>query len=491
MSAKDLEMTNEYGDTALSLAAISGVTKLAKLIVDKNRELVTRTGQSANGHFPVIVASLYGHKEMVHYLYDVTPIGELNGKDGATLLNCLITADMYDVASHLLEQNPQLGLTKDHYGDYTLGILAKKPSAFPSGCKLVYWKRWIYSIPDIYDKKLTHHEALKILRCICKEIFKLRESQLNDIGIDVIIHDAIQHGILEFIVEITKQDPSVIRRKKDSVIRRKKDSMIWRKCVKGRTIFALAIVLRQEIFFSLIHGLGIMKSIMACERDVFLNNFLHLAAKLSPPSQLERVSGAALQIQRELQWFKGVESLVQPKCKEEVNFANKTPSALFTEEHKELANEGERWMKNTAASSMVVGTLIAALMFSTAFIVPGGTNEKTGLPVFLYHNEYVIFIVANALSMFSSSTSMLIFLGILTARYAENDFFRSLPTKLIVGLSCLFLSIVTMMIAFGAAMIITLLERLTWATIPIIVLWVCASYPLLYFVYCSFPSSLR
>lgn len=101
MSAKDLEMTNEYGDTALSLAAISGVTKLAKLIVDKNRELVTRTDQSANGHIPVIVASLYGHKEMVHYLYDVTPIGELNGKDGATLLNCLITADMYGKCMHV------------------------------------------------------------------------------------------------------------------------------------------------------------------------------------------------------------------------------------------------------------------------------------------------------------------------------------------------------------------------------------------------------
>lgn len=150
MSANDLEMTNKWGDTALSLATIGGVTKLAKAIVDKNRKLVTRrNNRSADGHFPVIVASLYNQKEMVHYLYDVTPIDELsperNGKDGATLLNCLITADIYDVASHLLEQYPQLGLIEDHYGKYTLSILAKKPSAFPSGSKLVYWKKWIYS----------------------------------------------------------------------------------------------------------------------------------------------------------------------------------------------------------------------------------------------------------------------------------------------------------------------------------------------------------
>ncbi|KAI8536043.1 hypothetical protein RHMOL_Rhmol10G0225100 [Rhododendron molle] len=180
--------------------------------------------------------------------------------------------------------------------------------------------------------------------------------------------------------------------------------------------------------------------------------------------------------------------MVQPKCKEEVNVANKTPSALFTEEHEELANEGERWMKNTAASGMVVGTRIAALMFSTAFTVPGGANEKTGLLVFLNHNGFVIFIMANAIPMFSSSTSALIYVGILTARYGENDFFHSLPTKLIVGLSCLSLSIVTMMIAFGAAMIVTLHKRLTWATIPIIVLCVV---PVTLFCLLQFPLLLE
>ncbi|KAH7832908.1 hypothetical protein Vadar_001242 [Vaccinium darrowii] len=500
MSANDLEMTNDWGDTALSLVAIGGVTKLAKAIVDKNRKLVTRRNdRNADGHIPVIVASLYNQKEMVHYLYDVTPIDELsperNGKDGATLLNCLITADIFDVASHLLEQYPRLGLTEDHYGNYTLRILAKKPSAFPSGSKLVYWKKWIYSlvslvgelisghlkkfVPDIYNKKLTHHEAVKILKCICKEIVNLGESQLEAIGIDEIIHDVIEHGILEFIVEVIKCDHSVIWRK---------DSIIWRKYEKGRTIFSLAIALRQEKIFSLIHGLGITKNIMACERDIFLNNFLHLAAKLSPPPQLEHISGAALQMQRELQWFKEVESLVQPKCKEDVNYANKTPSALFTEEHKELAKEGERWMKNTAASGMVVGTLIAALMFTTAFTVPGGTNDQTGLPVFLNYDEFVVFILSNALSMFSSSTSVLMFLAILTTRYAEKDFLRSLPTKLIVGLSCLFLSIATMMIAFGAALFITLHKRLTWVTIPIIVL---AVIPVALFCILQFPLLLE
>ena len=140
----------------------------------------------------------------------------------------------------------------------------------------------------MYHRKLVHREALKILGCICKEIPKLSEFQLRDIGIDEMIHDSIKLGIFEFIDELIKCDPSII----------------WSKDSKGRTIFSNAIVLRQAKIFSLIHGFGTKKSIMAHRHDIFGNNYLHLAAKLSPPTQLEHVSGAALQMQKELQWFK-------------------------------------------------------------------------------------------------------------------------------------------------------------------------------------------
>ncbi|XP_058187369.1 uncharacterized protein LOC131304233 isoform X1 [Rhododendron vialii] len=541
MSVDDLEITNEFGSTALSLAAISGCTKLAKAIVNKNPKSVTiSSDQHIDGAIPVIVASLYNRKDMVHYLYKVTPIDELSperGHYGSTLLHCLISAEIYDVALELLEEYPKLGLTKDRFGKYTLRILAQKPSAFPSGTKLVFWRRWIYScinvhilphrtgplplssdeentrgvqqppyrrgniiskamslfgelvsgllknfVPDLYHRKLVHREALRILSCICKGIPKLSESQLSDIGIDEMIYDAVKHGILEFIVELIKCDPPII----------------WRKDSKGRTIFAHAIILRQEKIFSLIHGFGTRKNIMAHRHDIFGNNFLHLAAKLSPPGQLERVSGPALQMQRELQWFKEVENMVQPKCKEEVNENSKTPVTLFTEEHKELAKEGERWLKSTAASGMVVGTLIAAVMFTTAFTVPGGNDEKTGLPIFLKYEAFTVFVVSNALSMFAASTSVLMFLGILTARYAEKDFFRSLPMKVIMGLFCLFLSIVTMMVAFGSAIYMTLNDRLSWVDIPVIflalipiTLFCMLQFPLLiHIIHCTFVSTI-
>lgn len=181
-----------------------------------------------------------------------------------------------------------------------------------------------------------------------------------------------------------------------------------------------------------------------------------------------------------------VENIVQPKLKEDMNDNKKTPSMLFSDEHKALAREGERWMKNTAGSSMIVGTLISAVMFTTAFTIPGGNDNKTGLPVLLETQEkaFLIFMVSNALSMFTSSTSILMFLGILTARYAQEDFLKSLPTKLVFGLACLFFSIVTMMLSFGAAIYLMLNKQLAWVFYPIVVL---STVPVAFFTLLQFP----
>ncbi|XP_076940999.1 uncharacterized protein LOC143610391 [Bidens hawaiensis] len=302
----------------------------------------------------------------------------------------------------------------------------------------------------------------------------MKHSELETMEIDKAVHNAIKYGIVEFVEELLNYNPD----------------FIWRKDKRGRTIFSHAIILRQEKIFNLFYRLGTKKSIVASRHDIFQNNFLHLAAKLSPPAQLERVSGPALQMQRELQWYKEVESLVQPKYKDQANENHRKPGALFTQEHKELAKEGEKWMKNTAGSSMIVGTLIAAVMFTTAFTVPGGNDDTNGLPVMLNStgiinkHAFMIFMISNGLSLFTSSTSVLMFLGILTARYAEEDFLVSLPTKLIFGIACLFFSIVTMMISFAAAMFLMLHDTLSWVSIPLIIL---SSFPVVLFSALQFP----
>ena len=177
-----------------------------------------------------------------------------------------------------------------------------------------------------------------------------------------------------------------------------------------------------------------------------------------------------------------VESIVHPKVKEALNKDGLTPRELFTMNHKDMMQAGEQWMKGTATSCTVVAALIVTIMFATAFTVPGGNNQDTGLPVFLRKDLFMVFIISDALSLFSSSTSVLMFLGILTSRYAEEDFLKSLPTKMIIGLSTLFFSIATMMISFSAALLIMLHGR-SWVVKPIICL---AGVPITLFILMQF-----
>ncbi len=131
------------------------------------------------------------------------------------------------------------------------------------------------------------------------------------------------------------------------------------------------------------------------------------------------------------------------------NSDNQRPKDLFTEKHKDLLKEGENWMRSTATSCMLVATLIATLVFAAVFTLRGGNNESA--PTFLNKKWFLIFMISDAVALFSSSASIMMFLSILTSRYAENDFLISLPARLMLGLSALFISIATMVLAYGAA----------------------------------------
>ncbi|XP_059441711.1 ankyrin repeat-containing protein NPR4-like [Corylus avellana] len=249
-----------------------------------------------------------------------------------------------------------------------------------------------------------------------------------------------------------------------------------------RSIFQSAVLHRQAKIFSLIYRLH-GRNVMVYDGDDSYHNILHMAGMSADSTQLNRVPGAALQMQRELQWFKEVESIVFPKVTEALNKDKLKPRELFTKNHKNLMKEGEQWMKDTATSCTVVGALIATIMFAAAFTVPGGNDQNTGFPIFLNENVFMLFIVSDSLSLFSSATSVLMFLGILTTRYAEEDFLKSLPTKMIIGLSTLFFSIVSMMIAFCAALLL-MLRGQSWFVIPVICL---ASVPVTLFALMQFP----
>jgi ankyrin repeat protein len=90
------------------------------------------------------------------------------------------------------------------------------------------------------------------------------------------------------------------------ILARSCPDLIWQQDENKMSIFHIAILYRHESVFNLIHEIGSGKDSLASYITLETGeNMLHLAAKLSPSNQLNiNVSGAALQMQRELLWFK-------------------------------------------------------------------------------------------------------------------------------------------------------------------------------------------
>jgi hypothetical protein len=164
------------------------------------------------------------------------------------------------------------------------------------------------------------------------------------------------------------------------------------------------------------------------------------------------------------------------------NEEGKTPEEMFTETHKVLLKSGEKWMKDTANYCMLVATLITTVIFAAAFTVPGGNNQKTDIPIFSRKTLLEVFFISDAIALCSSSTSIVIFLSILTSRYTEVDFLQSLPSKLVFGLVTLFISMVGMMVAFITTWFLVYTSASASARISAAVVITSASIPITLFV---------
>nr|GMC53956.1 ankyrin repeat-containing protein ITN1-like [Ipomoea batatas] len=455
MPSDALRMTNRFHETALHFAAKFGNVEAAKLLVSRDPDLPSIWNDS--NCLPLHSAALFGHKEMVIYLLTVTGDhvrpSPFDDKPGITLMMLLVHSGFYDVALDLLLHHPQLASTVSPGGNTSLSIIAQKPSSFPSGSCLNFWQKLIYSLPlvkSLHDEKLMHCQAMELVRSLCTEVICSNNSKSALIYKPAIILGATL-GIYEIVEEILKAFPSAI----------------WSLDREHHDLFQIAVMNRRENIFNLLRELGEHTHLVTQNIDTNDNTILHLAGKLAPPHRLNLVTGAALQMQRELQWYKEVEKFVTPGYKVKENSSGKTPAMVFTEEHKGLIAEGEQWFKDTANSCTVVAVLIATVVFAAAITVPGGSNGDNGYPIFNSETPFTIFAISNTLSLISSTTSVLMFLLILNTRFAEADFLHSLPSKLIIGLVNLFLSIMFMMVAFSSAIYIVFGHKKSWIILPL------------------------
>ncbi|XP_026416424.1 ankyrin repeat-containing protein ITN1-like [Papaver somniferum] len=307
-------------------------------------------------------------------------------------------------------------------------------------------------IMNVYKHKLMHKQAIALLK---QMLVGLKNANNLDVTIATlfqndpdIIKEAIKLGNIEFVRECLKRY----------------GFLVWYN-IGDQKMIEMAIAEKNVEIVNLICDCGDVefedKITLLSVMDNNDNTILHHAAKLAPSAKLNMISGVALQIQRELQWFKGVERMLKINYKDKRNKEGYTARSIFTKEHKELVKEGEQWMKDTSGSCMLVAALIATVAFAAAFTVPGGNisdshSSKNGTPVFLGKTSFTVFAVADSFALFSSITSVLMFLDVYTSRYAEMDFLKSLPQKVIIGLTTLFISMAAILVAFCASIFIVI-----------------------------------
>ncbi|XP_020553809.1 uncharacterized protein LOC110011228 isoform X2 [Sesamum indicum] len=535
MPTDALSLKTKFSETALHYAAKYGNIKAAKYLVVSDPGLPHIWNDT--NLLPLHLAALFGHKEMVLFLLTVTRDNEVpnafEDQPGITLLISIVHSAFYDVALDLVRKYPKLATTISPGNNTALSILAGKPSAFLSGRSLRSWEKLIYScipvklartshlrrgrdienpserhikqtdvcwqvlrqtfrrtypgfvwqklytrfwdviggivprIKHIHDMKLMHCQAMELVKCLCLESVNVDTVKSASIFKPAVISSATC-GLYEVIEEILSSFPSAI----------------WCLDPEHHDLFQIAVMNRRETIFNLLYDLEEHAHLVTQNTDSHNNNILHLAGKLAPPHRLSIVSGAALQMQRELQWYKEVENFVTPSYKGKENTDGKTPAMVFAEEHKDLIVEAEEWLKDTAKSCTFAATLIATVVFAAAITVPGGSSTESGLPIFQKQRPFVVFAVSNAVSLFSSVTSVLMFLFILTSRCAEADFLYMLPNTLIIGLVNLFLSLASMMLAFSSAMYAVFGHNRTWFLAP---LTLVACLPVTLFLFLQYP----
>ncbi|WRX12497.1 protein of unknown function DUF3447 - like 10, partial [Theobroma cacao] len=317
MESEDLELRDGRGNTALCVAVATGSVKIATILMEKNAELAFIRG--ADDKTPLYIAAVSGCPEMVRFLYEI----------------------FKQHIPHLNDEQEQR---------------------------------------DIFLACI--HAAIELTKLLCETMSSDDHKSFRE-TIDhasELLFEAARLGNYKFLAVVIGSFPDLIFRKDET----------------NKSIFHIAVLHRHASIFNHIHNLGLQKDLIMLHRVRYPDQenpsinqenpsiiyiMLHLAAKLPSLDRLTIVSGAALQMQRELLWFKEVENLTQPSEREKRDSKYKlTPRELFTKEHEKLRKDGEEWMKSTAEQGMIVATLITAVVFTTASSVPGGTNGENGTP---------------------------------------------------------------------------------------------------------------
>ncbi|CAN6574047.1 unnamed protein product [Malus baccata var. baccata] len=303
MDVKDLEIKSTVGGvTALGVASNTGITEMAECMVKKNRKLLTIP--NSFNMIPLVRAYCNGYWHMSRYLYSETPVEYLwadNGPSGATIISQSFASKEFGIDiqpppltvnfTAITVRNEENGQANNKRTPMrsVAGLLEGLVSQSKKQKEgLVSYIAEKLGINRIYKIKTVHVRSLAVLDVMCKEIKKLDMDQQLLSTVASAMLRAVDKGNVEFITKICKANPEL--------------QFVWNN-EKSKILFHYAVQCRQEKIYNLLHGISAKDWFIALT-DNDNNNMLHMAGLLAPFTQLNCIPGAALQMQRELQWYK-------------------------------------------------------------------------------------------------------------------------------------------------------------------------------------------
>ncbi|KAL5561749.1 hypothetical protein UlMin_031496 [Ulmus minor] len=263
---------------------------------------------------------------------------------------------------------------------------------------------------------------------------------------------AAKHGITEIVEKILEKFPVAIN---DTNVEKKNTVLI---AVENWQLEVYRLLVRKysndnDGVFRILDSKG--------------NGALHHAANLKKKLPPWTIPGDALQMQWEIKWFKFVEESMPPHFFAPYNKNSETPDEIFTRTHQNLVESGGKWLTNTSQSCSVVAGLFVTIAFTTSTTMPGGAKQDTGTPYLEHEPAFDVFAISSMVTFYSSVIAVVMFLAILTSGYQMKDFEKSLPRKLLLGLTALYVSIASTLVSFCSGHYFILRGQLKEAAAPV------------------------
>ncbi|PKU80699.1 hypothetical protein MA16_Dca024673 [Dendrobium catenatum] len=315
--------------------------------------------------------------------------------------------------------------------DKSTSFSAHKPIVDDEYDKFVYADEVFPTIKYLNQVKRNHKKTMALIKIHDEsdeeqESFDARLLRWNDSPLII----GAKMGLYEFVEKILEVYPQSV-----SILD-----------VQGKNIIQVAISLGNQKIFELVKSKltgrnAVFPSRLLYARDNKKNTILHYAAEVTVDVEVV----GALQMQKDLQWFEKVETLIPRDLQYSRNMEEMTAQECFSENHKNMARKGKEQLTQLGQTC---ASLVAAFVFASSISIPGSDDSGGGGNIYS-KTAFIVFKNAFVFGLSCAATALVLFLSLVTSSYREREFRRSIPTKLFFAVLSFVLALISLLVAFA------------------------------------------